>query len=49
MSKDYEALFNDTFDSNEDLTEFAIDFSEGDILLKETLLNLWKNKTIETE
>ncbi len=35
--------FDNAFDSKEDLIEFANDFSEGDNLLKETLLNLWNN------
>ena len=43
MEKNYDLLFNDAFNNKEDLTEFAIAFSEGDDLLKETLLNLWNN------
>ena len=35
--------FDAAFDNKEDLTEFANEFSEGDNLLKETLLNLWNN------
>lgn len=43
MEKNYENLFEKAFNNKEDLTEFAVEFSEGDNLLKETLLNLWKN------
>lgn len=43
MEKDYESLYEEAFKNKEDLTEFATDFSEGDNLLKDTLLNLWNN------
>ena len=43
MEKNYDALFNEAFDNKKDLTAFANEFSEGDDLLKNTLINLWKH------
>ena len=43
MEKDYESLYEEAFKNKEDLTEFATDFSKGDNLLKDTLLNLYSD------
>ena len=38
-----EELFQKAFDNREDLSQYAVVFSEGDNLLRDTLLSLWNN------